>query len=211
MQIQHVRSISVRRIAQSTGLAALISIVAIGTALLGVRYNSAPQAHIPAERLAQSAPLGVSRPSGVDVRTLPAGYSDYFLPEDSSATAQPVVGRSMVVTAPVFDGTRYKSAPIVIGASGNSFGLDLWSAVHILAAELSKGLGLDGSAAPLGIPRPAGVDVRELPSGLTDYFLPQESEHIQMTQPVYLGIDLPAGAQPSDLPAGLTDYLRPGR
>jgi hypothetical protein len=44
--------------------------------------------------------------------TLPAPASQAVFP----AAAQPAVGRSSVVTGLVFDGTRYISAPIAIGA-----------------------------------------------------------------------------------------------
>ena len=89
MQIQHARSISIRRIVHSTGLAAFIGAMAVGAALLGTRYTFTPAAHIPAARPAQSAPLGIARPAGVDVRELPAGYSDYFLPESDNVAAKP--------------------------------------------------------------------------------------------------------------------------
>ncbi len=40
------------------------------------------------------------------------------MPDRQAAAAeQPIVGRAITVTAPVFDGTRYVNAPIVIGAT----------------------------------------------------------------------------------------------
>ena len=47
---------------------------------------------------------------------LVAGWLTWLAPAQQVATAQPVVGRAITVTGLVFDGTRYVSAPIAIGA-----------------------------------------------------------------------------------------------
>ncbi len=62
---------------------------------------------------------------------------------------------------------------------------------------------------PLGIDLPTGVDINELPSGLTDYLRPGRVDQARPAPAVPLGIDLPTGTKKSDLPTGLTDYLRP--
>jgi hypothetical protein len=81
MQIQHIRSITVRHIAYGAGLTALIGILAIVIVLTLVRQAPVPTAHAPAAQPV-AAPLGIVRPAGIDVRSLPTGYSDYFLPNN---------------------------------------------------------------------------------------------------------------------------------
>jgi hypothetical protein len=156
MQIQHVRSISIRRIVHSTGLAALVSTVAIGTALFATRYTSAPAAHIPAVQPAQSVALGIPRPAGVDMRELPRGYSDYFLPESSDAVAKPS-SVQLGITRPI--GVDLRTLPR--GYSDYFLPQDENSAAQSVSTRL-------------GIARPASVDVRMLPRGYSDYFLPND-------------------------------------
>jgi hypothetical protein len=62
---------------------------------------------------------------------------------------------------------------------------------------------------PLGIDAWQGVDLRDLPTGLTDYFRPGSITPVTHTQPAPLGIDAWPGVDPRDLPTGLTDYFRP--
>ncbi len=62
---------------------------------------------------------------------------------------------------------------------------------------------------PLGIDLPAGTNINELPTGLTDYLRPGSVDQARPAPAVPLGIDLPTGTKKSELPTGLTDYLRP--
>ena len=156
MQIQQVRSSTVQRITLGASLAALTSIVAIGIALLGARYTSTPARHIPAAQPAQSVPLGIARPAGVDVRTLPSGYSDYFLPESSAIVAKPA-SMQLGIARPA--GVDVHTLP-----SGYA---DYFLPESDNAAAKPVSLAL-------GIARPAGVDVRALPTGYSDYFLPND-------------------------------------
>src|SRR5262245_17613034 len=149
MQIQHVRSISVRRIVRSTGLAALISIAAIGSAFLGTRYAPAPQARIPAAPPARSAQFGISRPVGVDVRELPAGYSDYFLPESDNVAAKPS-SMQLGIARPA--GVDMRELP----AGYTDYFLP------------ESGRAAQPASMWLGLARPAWVDVRTWPAGYSD-------------------------------------------
>jgi hypothetical protein len=52
------------------------------------------------------------------VALLVAGWLTAPAPGQQAATvSQPVVGRAITVTGPVFDGTRYVNAPIAVGAT----------------------------------------------------------------------------------------------
>ncbi|NWG21642.1 MAG: hypothetical protein HXY39_15135 [Chloroflexi bacterium] len=61
---------------------------------------------------------------------------------------------------------------------------------------------------PLGIDAPAGVDLRNLPSGYRDYIRPVETATPTTAAPQGSGIDLPSGAVLAQLPPGVTDYIR---
>lgn len=104
-----------------------------------------------------------------------------------------------------------------IGAHGWGMGLS----ILLLAAALTAyryTVPLAGSAvvvgasqaAPLGIDAPQGVNLRDLPTGLTDYLRPRGAEQPNQTSSAALGITLPYGANVHDLPFGITDYIRTG-
>jgi hypothetical protein len=152
MQIQHVRSITVRRIVHSAGLAALMSILAVVIALTFARQAAVPAASIPVVHSAP-APLGIVRPAGVDVRSLPTGYSDYFLPENGNTTASSP-SNQLGIARPV--GVDVRSLP-----TGYSD--------YILPETVTTSI--SAQSMRLGIARPDGVDVRSLPTGYSDYFL----------------------------------------
>jgi hypothetical protein len=88
--------------------------------------------------------------------------------------------------------------------------------VRTFVVELVDSIGLGRitpaarmQSVPLGIDLPYGADMRELPTGLTDYLRPGSGVAVIHMQSVPLGIDLPYGADMRELPTGLTDYLRP--
>ena len=49
------------------------------------------------------------------VALLVAGWLTMPAPAPQATVSQPVVGRAITVTGPVFDGTRYVQAPIAVG------------------------------------------------------------------------------------------------
>jgi hypothetical protein len=75
-------------------------------------------------------------------------------------------------------------------------------AAHIPAAQPAQPV-------PLGISRPAGVDLHELPSGYSDYFLPETAGSRLPAQSMRLGVSRPTGVDASTLPAGYSDYFLP--
>ncbi len=86
--------------------------------------------------------------------------------------------------------------------------------VRTLVADLANALGFGKVVTPmyswpLGIDAPQGVDVRDLPRGLSDYIRPGSITPVVHTQSSPLGIDLPQGADVRTLPRGLSDYIRP--
>jgi hypothetical protein len=156
MQIQFVRSITARRIAYGTSLAALISILAVAIVLTLTRQTSAPAAAVPVMHPAQSMALGIARPAGVDVREWPSGYSDYFLPQSGNAAAKP---RSMQLGIARPSGVDVRTLP-----TGYSD--------YFLPETVNSSI--PAQSMQVGIARPSGVDVRSLPSGYSDYFLPND-------------------------------------
>jgi hypothetical protein len=119
--------------------------------------------------------------------------------------------------------------------------LRLPAGIRTFVADLTNALGfgevvIPMQSPPLGIDLPQGVDLRDLPRGLTDYIRPGSVTPAVQTQSFQLGIDLPhgltdylrpqhaepsvaassailditmpTGAQYTDLPRGVTDYLR---
>jgi hypothetical protein len=155
MQIQHVRSITVRRITHGASLAALITILATVIMLSLVRQAPVPAAPVPVVHPA-SAPLGIARPSGGDVRSLPSGYSDYFLPETSNAETKSF---SMQLGIARPSGVDVRTLP-----TGYSD--------YFLPETVNSSI--PAQSMQLGIARPSGVNVRSLPSGYSDYFLPND-------------------------------------
>jgi hypothetical protein len=155
MQIQHVRSITVRRIVHGAGLSALIGMLAIVIVLTLVRQAPVPAAHAPAAQPV-AAPLGIVRPAGIDVRSVPTGYSDYFLPESDNAATRSS-SMQLGIARPV--GVDMRSVP-----TGYSDYFLPETANSSIPARSMR----------LGIARPAGVDVRSLPTGYSDYFLPND-------------------------------------
>ena len=92
--------------------------------------------------------------------------------------------------------------------------LHLPAGIRTLVADLTSALGfgevvMPMQSAPLGIDAPQGVDLRDLPRGLTDYIRPGSVTPIASMQSAPLGIDLPYGAEVRTLPRGLSDYIRP--
>jgi hypothetical protein len=152
MQIQHVRSITVRHIAHGAGLGALIGMLAVVIVLTLVRQSATPVAPVPVARPAP-APLGIVRPAGVDGRSLPTGYSDYFLPE-SGNTATKSPSMQLGIARPV--GADVRSLPT--GYSDYFLPETATSSIPTRSIRL-------------GIARPVGADVRSLPTGYSDYFL----------------------------------------
>jgi hypothetical protein len=49
------------------------------------------------------------------VALLVAGWMTAPAPAQQAAAAQPIVGRAITITGPVFDGTRYVNMPISVG------------------------------------------------------------------------------------------------
>jgi len=92
--------------------------------------------------------------------------------------------------------------------------LRLPASIRTLVADLANALGFGEvvtpmQSSPLGIDAPQGVDLRDLPTGLTDYIRPSSITPVVHTQSAPLGIDLPHGADVRTLPRGLSDYIRP--
>jgi len=138
----------------------------------------------------RSYPLGIDLPQGADIRELPAGLTDYIRP-DSKASA-----------------VRMQSHPAPIGRDVPI--QHTWSAYDGQARPAR----VTASPAhmrsyPLGIDLPQGADIRELPTGLTDYIRPDSKASAVPMRSYPLGIDPPCGVDLRELPTGLTDYFRP--
>src|SRR4051812_12300250 len=83
--------------------------------------------------------------------------------------------------------------------------LHLPANIRTLVADLASALGLGEvvtpmQSSPLGIDAPQGVDVRDLPRGLTDYIRPGSITPVAHMQSAPLGIDAPQGVDVRDLP-----------
>jgi hypothetical protein len=93
--------------------------------------------------------------------------------------------------------------------------LPLPASMRTLVADLANALGfgevvIPMQSSPLGIDAPQGVDLHDLPTGLTDYVRPGSVTPVVQNQSYQLGVDAPQGVDLRDLPTGLTDYVRPG-
>ena len=101
-----------------------------------------------------------------------------------------------------------------IGTHGWGMGLSILLLVAALAAyrytvPQHAEPAVAAVAVVLGIDAPQGVDLHDLPRGLTDYIRPGSITSVVHTQSSQLGIDLPYGADLRTLPRGLSDYIRP--
>ncbi len=124
-----------------------------------------------------------------------------------------MIGVGLVgVTAVLIAGIMFadRAGPPLTAAS-----LRLPVGIRTLVADLANALGFGKvvtrmQSSPLGIDAPQGVDLRNLPTGLTDYIRPGSVTPVVRTHPAPLGIDAPQGVDLRALPTGLTDYIRPG-